>query len=188
MSDVRGVSKDLGKIIDEAKAVISSTDIYPLLACALGKSKEFIFTYPHYVPTVSELKRWEEFKKRRSKGEPVAYITGEKEFYSLSFGVNSSTLIPRPETELLIDELMNIKPYSLLDIGTGAGNIAVTLKYLLPRCETVGLDISREALEVARHNAERILGEHSRGIRFVHSDYFSAIRNEKFDVLVSGHE
>ncbi|MCK5547740.1 MAG: peptide chain release factor N(5)-glutamine methyltransferase [Thermoplasmata archaeon] len=177
------MKKPLIQIIREAKGELPQADIYLLLAYALGRRKEFLLTYPQYFPTRAELEKWEEYRKRRLKGEPVSYITGEKEFYSLVFRVNRSTLIPRPESELLIDEVLLRRPSNLLDIGTGSGNIAISVKYHLPECRIVALDNSEKVLLTASQNACRLLGRHD--IKFIKSDYFSELRGKKFNVIVS---
>lgn len=177
------MKKTVIEIIREAENDLPLSDIYLLLIHALRKTKEFLFTYPHNVLSAHELAKWEDNKKRRMQGEPVSYITGEKEFYSLLFKVNHETLIPRPETELLVDEIIKREPESLLDIGTGAGNIAVSVKYHLANCSIVAIDINEGALKVAWENAERILGKHD--IRFIQSDFFNNLSREKFDIIIS---
>ena len=171
------------EIINEAKLALAFSDIYPLLAYSLGKTKEFILTNPRSFLTPVEKKRWEECVLRRKTGEPVAYIVGRKEFYSISFRVTPDTLIPRPETELLVDEVIRRNPESLLDLGTGSGNIAVSVKYHLPGCRIVALDMSEEALRIARENADFLLDFHD--IEFVKSDFFSKLTDQKFDIIVS---
>ena len=173
----------LNRIIQEARTGLLLPDIYLLLGHAIGRDKEFIYTYPMYSPTEKELNRWEECRGRRLKGEPVSYITGWREFYSLDFKVNRFTLIPRQETELLVDQVLLRKPDSFLDIGTGCGNIAVSVNYHLRSCSVTAVDQSVEAVNTARENADRLLGAHS--IRFIKSDYFKALDKSGFDVIVS---
>lgn len=91
--------------------------------------------------------------RRRTVREPVAYLTGEKEFMSLSFKVSNSVLIPRPDTEILVEKALAIKPLNIIDVGTGSGAIAVSLAYYLPESRVWALDISCGALEVAKENA-----------------------------------
>lgn len=177
------MKKPLIQIIQEVKGRLPQADIYLLLTHALGRGKEFLLTYPQYFPNRAELEKWENYRKRRLKGEPVSYITGEKEFYSLVFRVNRSTLIPRPESELLVDEVLLRRPLSLLDIGTGSGNIAISVKYHLPGCHVAALDQSIKALQTASQNACRLLGSHD--IEFIKSDYFKKLSGKKFNVIVS---
>ena len=177
------MKKTLFEIIKEETSELLLSDIYPLLSHTLLKAKEFIFTHPEYEPSRVELRKWDEYKKRRKKGEPVAYITGEKEFYSLPFKVSCDTLIPRPETELLVDEILHRKPQHLLDIGTGTGNIAISVKYHFRSCFITVTDISENILEIARDNAWSILGTHD--IQFIKSDFFGNLKGEKYDIIVS---
>lgn len=127
---------------------------------------------------------------RRQKREPVAYILGEKEFWSRPFKVDARVLIPRPETEHLIEEMLRIfpdreRPYHFCDIGTGSGCIACTLACEFPNAEIVATDISEAALEVASANASN-LGVKER-ITFQHGDMFTALdpQTSRFDAIVS---
>ncbi len=124
--------------------------------------------------------------QRRLQGEPIAYILGEREFYSLNFKVTPAVLIPRPETELLVDlALARIpadRPCRVLDLGTGSGAVAVTLALHRPQAEVVAVDQSAAALEVARENAQR-LG--AGNLRLIQSDWYSALGEAKFDLIVS---
>ncbi|GAO36438.1 SAM-dependent methyltransferase [Sulfuricella sp. T08] len=123
---------------------------------------------------------------RRLGGEPIAYILGEREFYSLDFKVTPAVLIPRPETELLVElaleRLPADHPCRVLDLGTGSGAVAVTLARHRPQAEVVAVDQSAAALEVARENAQR-LG--AGNLRLTQSDWYSALDEEKFDLIVS---
>jgi release factor glutamine methyltransferase len=124
--------------------------------------------------------------QRRLGGEPIAYILGEREFYSLDFKVTPAVLIPRPETELLVELALERLPadrsVQVLDLGTGSGAVAVTLALHRPQAEVVAVDRSAEALEVARENAQR-LGANN--LRLILSDWYSALVGEKFDLIVS---
>jgi len=122
---------------------------------------------------------------RREAREPLAYILGQREFYGRPFRVTPAVLIPRQETETLIEAALNLgKPgetLQVLDIGTGSGCIAVTLKLERPAWQVTAVDLSEAALEVARDNAE-ILGA---SVRFVHSNAFESLLGESFDLIVS---
>jgi release factor glutamine methyltransferase len=177
------VKTTIKDILVEASRDLALSEIYPLLKHVLNKPKEFLFTHPEYTLSPVKVIKWKEYKKRRLAGEPVSYITGEKEFYSLSFKVNGATLIPRPETELLVEEIIQRKPKSILDIGTGSGNIAITVKYHLKESIVVATDTSREALLTARENERRVLGRNC--IRFVHSDFFQDLNMERYEIIVS---
>ena len=124
--------------------------------------------------------------QRRLGGEPIAYILGEREFYSLSFKVTPAVLIPRPETELLVELALERLPVNrsvrVLDLGIGSGAVAVTLALHRPQAEVVAVDQSATALEVAQENAQR-LG--AGNLRMIQSDWYSALGDEKFDLIVS---
>ena len=134
-----------------------------------------------------ELVTLREFISRRGKYEPLQYILGEVEFYGLNFKVDKRVLIPRPETELLIEEAINIakneKLEKLLDIGTGSGNIPIALAVNMPELKITSIDISAEAIEVASNNAE--LNNVSQNITFINSGIESFSVTEKFDMIIS---
>lgn len=123
--------------------------------------------------------------RRRGEGCPVAYLTGEKEFWSMPFLVNRHTLIPRPETELLVESALELhrdsRSLDMLDLGTGCGAIAVALASERPDCRITASDISREALGVAQMNAQR-LG--CPDIEFLLADWFSGFGSRRFDVIL----
>jgi release factor glutamine methyltransferase len=132
-----------------------------------------------------EIKKIRSAVNRRMQHEPVAYITGVKEFYSLEFKVNSGVLIPRPETELLVDLAIYYAPQQgvVLDIGTGSGIIAVSLKYCRRDLTVFATDISKEAISIAKKNARGILGRDLP--RFCQGDIFTPVQGMKFDLVVS---
>ncbi|MEN8142593.1 MAG: peptide chain release factor N(5)-glutamine methyltransferase [Thermodesulfobacteriota bacterium] len=141
-------------------------------------------------PTQAELQEFDVILKRRLAREPLAYITGEQEFWSLSFEVSPAVLIPRPETELLIEKVIGgiSDPANfagrILDLGTGSGVIAVVLARELPQAEVITVDKSGEALDLARRNIRKH-GVEGR-VSLVNSDWFSSLRQEaEFDIIVS---
>ena len=144
---------------------IASEDFFILLAYATHKDKLFLLAHPEYILTSEEKILLEDCLARRQKHEPVAYIVGQKEFYKRDFAVTQATLIPRPETEHLIEQALkhidsvkqNETPLDIVDIGTGSGNIIITLASELDaslfNIHFFGIDISPEAIAVAEHNA-----------------------------------
>ena len=125
------------------------------------------------------------YLNRRSKNEPVAYILEEKEFWSKKFNVNKETLIPRPETELLVDKILklyNNKTISILDVGTGSGCIIISLLSCLKKSSGVGVDISKDAVKTAKSNA--IKHQLSDRLKFFNKSFHN-IFSKKFDLIVS---
>ena len=122
-----------------------------------------------------------EFVQRRIKGEPVAYILGRKEFYGLELSVNPSVLIPRPETELLVDLALERNAFSVLDLGTGSGAIALAIKQQRPKCRVVAVDSDLAALVTAKRNAVRLNLE----IDFRHGRWFEPVAGERLELIVA---
>ena len=122
----------------------------------------------------------------RCKGRPIAHLTGKRDFWSLSFKVTAATLIPRPETELLVEETLRVVPagarWYIADLGTGSGAIALSLAHERPHCKLVATDISRLALEVARENAARLK---ITNVEFLEGEWFTPIASRRFAVIVS---
>jgi len=161
-------------------------EIQSLLQAVLQVNLAFLLTHPELILDADQHARYMALFERRLNGEPVAYILGEREFYGLNFKVSPATLIPRPETELLVDmALWRIPPHGifrLLDLGTGSGAIALSIAHARPDAEVIAVDVSQDALEVARENAQRLnIGN----VRLLHSDWYSALHGEYFDMIVS---
>jgi release factor glutamine methyltransferase len=159
-----------------------------LLAHALCCRRIDLYTRTEEEPGEQQRAAFRGLIQRRAEGAPVAYLVGQREFYSLAFEVTPAVLIPRPETELLVMECLNLikgKPSPrVLDVGTGSGNIAISIAHQHSTAQVTATDVSAEALAVAARNAER----HglSRRIRFLHGDLFEPIpADERFDVIVS---
>lgn len=146
-----------------------------LLAFITGRNRAYLIAHPEAEIAGEELARYQEATRRRAGGEPLQYITGVQEFYGLEFEVSPAVLIPRPETEFVVEAaLKHPQPHdTIIDVGTGSGCIAVTLAARLPAARIVALDISADALAVARRNARRhgVLDR----IEFIESDLFSAL-------------
>ena len=132
------------------------TDITKILCLALNQEREQLFAYPNYELNEKELDKLDKLIKDRNNGVPFAYLKGSQGFYELDFIVSPATLIPRPETELLIDISLNTfdsnKKIKALDLGTGSGAIAITLSEKCPIWEMTATDKSNEALKIAKLN------------------------------------
>jgi len=154
-----------------------------LLAHALGVDRAWLVAHVEAVLGVGKREKIEALYRRRQEGEPVAYLTGEREFYGLALSVSPAVLIPRPETELLVEvALEHLRAgQSALDLGTGSGAVAIALAKTRPGVSVAGADKSQAALELARANGRR----HAVQVRFERSDWFSAFEGERFDVIVS---
>jgi release factor glutamine methyltransferase len=158
-----------------------------LLMHTLGKDRAWLLTHSGEAIEPSALTQYEEKIARRAAHEPIQYITGEQEFYSLSLRVTPAVLIPRPETEHLVEaalaRLPHNEPVRIADIGTGSGAIAIALAHALPQARITALDISTAALAVAKENATRHNVQNR--IDFRESDLLAAVRGELFDAIVS---
>jgi len=156
-----------------------------LLSKTLGKKREDVLINLNQKINKQQILEFKAYINRRFLSEPIAYILKEKEFWSKVFNVNKSTLIPRPETELMVEQLVKIykeKSIFILDIGTGSGCILISLLSELTKSFGIGLDISKKALLVAEQNAQKHNLEHS--IKF-YKRSFEQIENYKFDLIVS---
>jgi release factor glutamine methyltransferase len=165
----------------------SRRDAELLLVDALGCDRAWLLTHPEAPLTSEQAVQYEQLLARRVRHEPIQYITGEQEFYGLKFCVTPDVLIPRPETEHLVEALLTRLPHDaplrIADIGTGSGAIAVALAHSLPNAQVMALDVSSAALAVARDNAER--NNVADRVRFVESDLLAAVSGETFDAIVS---
>lgn len=157
-----------------------------LLCRALGVAKSYLIAHGDEALTPEQSAQYQPLIERRLKGEPIAYILGEREFYSLNFKVTPAVLIPRPDTELLVElaltHIPQDQPCQVLDLGTGSGAIAITIAKHRPQASVTAVDQSLDALAVARENADT-LG--TSNIVFAQSDWYSALAGKKFDVIVS---
>lgn len=162
-------------------------DAQILLLRVLERDRAWLLAHPDATLSDEQARRYDEWIARRERREPVQYILGEQEFYGLTLRVTPDVLIPRPETEHLVEAVLERVPKDaavrICDVGTGSGAIAVALAHALPRSQVTAVDLSQAALEVARENAARH-GEAGR-ITFLQSDWLSALRGETFDVVVS---
>ncbi|HOX11255.1 MAG TPA: peptide chain release factor N(5)-glutamine methyltransferase [Candidatus Moranbacteria bacterium] len=176
------------EIIKKYSAKIDYIDLELILAHSLNKTREFILTYPEYSVNSRQNSIISKNIRRRVKGEPIAYIVGHKEFYGLDFMVNENNLIPRPETELLVDTVIsnqqsaiskkrNLKT-AIIDVGTGSGNIIISIAYSMQHAACIkktikyfATDISHEALKIAKKNAK--IHNVDKKIMFLNGDLLS---------------
>jgi release factor glutamine methyltransferase len=161
-------------------------DAETLLAWVLNAPRSHLFTHPEAELNDETAREFSDALARRHQGEPVAYITGSKEFWSLLLKVNRDTLVPRPETETLVEQALLLIPRDrhcrILDLGTGSGAIAIAIASERPNCEIVATDASRDALEVAKENAK----QHGLdNIRFVDGIWTEPVADKSFDFVVS---
>lgn len=180
---VSQVLADLMARMKETGIPSAVLDAELLVAHALGTERHRLRIADDRELTAGEVRRIMGLARRRLRFEPIAYITGRKEFYSLDFTVNRSVLIPRPETELLVDMAVYYARLNatVADIGTGSGAIAVALKHERSDLDVHATDISPKALSVARKNAARILGKNR--IRFHQGNLFEPLRGLRFQVI-----
>ena len=157
-----------------------------LLAHALGQPRTYLYAWPERSLVSDILSPFKDWLARRISGEPLAYIIGQREFWSLKLTVTADTLIPRPETELLVEKALEKIPtdvkLSIADLGTGSGAIALALAKERPRCMITATDLSTEALEIAQKNAHT-LGLNT--ISFIVGDWLTPLHRLNFDIIVS---
>ena len=165
----------------------AARDAELLLMHALKIARASLLANPQRELTRDEVARFDALIIERATGRPIQYITGVQEFYGLEFAVTPDVLIPRPETEHLVEAVIARLPkdraVQIADVGTGSGAIAVALAHALPLAQVTALDISRAALDVAQHNA-KAHGVEAR-VKFVESDLLAACADMKFDAVVS---
>jgi release factor glutamine methyltransferase len=156
-----------------------------LLCHCLGKPRAWLYTWPEKAVSPDCAQHFEQLLARRREGLPIAYLTGEREFWSLQLAVNSATLIPRPETETLVAWALDLAlpdEVSVLDLGTGCGAIALAVASERPLWQVTGIDASVEALQLARTNAARTGLER---VSFIPSDWYEAVPGQRFNLLLA---
>lgn len=157
-----------------------------LLACAFDKSHEYLLLNPAEILTIDEQKRFLELVDARYRHKPLAYILGYKEFYGHNFKLNDNVLIPRPDTEILIDVVVsNVAAPGprILELGCGSGCIIISLLLEIPGACGVACDISKDALSITSENS--ILHNVERRLKIINSNWFDNIKDQKFDIIVS---
>lgn len=176
---------DIAHALRWARECVDVMDARVLLRHVLQCPASRLAAWPEQILDAEDWARFRELVERRAAGEPVAYLTGEREFYGRNFMVTPAVLIPRPDTELLVElalaHVSGRRQARVLDMGTGSGALAVTLALELDEADVTALDRSREALWVAMANAARL----GASVSFVQSDWFSALGEERFELIVS---
>ena len=174
-------------------------EVQCLLQLVLNVARAYLLAHPDRCLNEPEQARYDELLRRRLRGEPIAYLLGEREFFGLNFKVTPATLIPRPETELLVELALQRIPekrpspqpspacgrgskFRVLDLGTGSGAIALSIAHSRPDVEVLACDNSAAALNVARENAQR-LG--IANVAFMQSDWYGALAVQRFNLIVS---
>ena len=157
-----------------------------LLREVLNQSDAYLLAHGDYTLTIEQAKQYVALVVRRVAGEPIAYITGRREFYGREFKVTPAVLIPRPETELLVElalqRLPADAPCRVLDLGAGSGCIGITIAAERPQAQVTVVDASEAALEIARANAAQWAPSNT---TLLHSDWYSAIAAERYDLIVA---
>ncbi len=161
------------KKLNSASIDSAQLDAQLLLSAALYKPREYLLAHYDQELSVIELAQADKWLQRRLKREPIAYILGHKEFYGRDFMVSPTVLIPRPESETIIEILKGLELGTIIDIGTGSGCLAVSAKLEIPDSKVIATDISEDALQVARQNANGL----NTTITFVISDLLAGVKN-----------
>lgn len=166
-----------------SKSGLDHSDRLALFCFLTGKSRAWLIAHDREIADEDFIARFSLLQQRRLAGEPIAYLTGRREFFGRDFKVSPAVLIPRPDTELLVELALVHAPdrAHVLDMGTGSGCIPVSLKLERPDLTLSAVDISSEALDIARHNAQTL----NAPVRFLQSNWFEALAGEKFDLIVS---
>lgn len=180
----------VASLVAEASRTLAAASDTPrldaelLLGFATGRARSSLHAYPERPVEPADAQRFAALVERRAGGEPLAYLTGAREFFSLDLEVSPDVLVPRPDTELLVEvaltRLAVVPRARVLDLGTGSGAIALALKHGCPDADVTGCDASAAALTVARRNGARL----ALAVRFVESHWFAALAGERFDLIV----
>ena len=179
-------TRRLDDLLQDARKRIDAVDAEFLLVHVLGKSRSWLFAHRDHLAPETCVAPFRSLVDRRAAGEPVAYLTGQRGFWRFDLAVSPATLIPRPETELLVElaveRLPVDRPLRIADLGTGSGAIALALAFERPHAHVVATDASAAALDVARANAAAL---QLRNVEFREGDWLSPLAGERFDLIAS---
>jgi len=187
MTSISEKLKDAESILQANGIAEPRRESVSLLMLALGRDRTYVYSYPEHVLSADEALSFDQLVERRANREPLQYISGVQEFYGLEFEVTPDVLIPRPETEMVVEHALEILNGSdcptICDIGTGSGCILVSILHEFPSSHGIGLDVSSAALAVAQRNA--IKHRVDDRTRFQKSDLLASLVDETFDLIVS---
>ena len=181
----RGARRLRASAAARGPAATPDLDAELLLAHVFGTSRARLRSHPEVVGTEAQCHRYLALLERRASGEPLAYIVGVKDFWSLRLTVTPAVLVPRPETELLVERALALRQDEfgrIVDLGTGSGAIALTLASERPGWQVTATDVSDEALAIARANAESL---NLRRVQFLRGSWFEPLARRTFDLIVS---
>lgn len=187
------MATEISRLVEEGIARLGRVTEDPrreaeiLLAAALDKPRSYLLTHPEQqVRDCDATDRYEAYVTRRAHGEPIAYVLGEKEFWSLTLEVTPAVLVPRPETELVVERaLLHLPadaPGRVLDLATGSGAIALAIAHERPRLQVIGTDVSEDAVDVARRNAAR---QHLANVQMRAGNWCAPVAGERFTLIAS---
>ena len=167
--------------LELATEAVGRVDAQVICAHMLGVNRAYLAAHPMQVLTETQDARIDMMVAQRSMGHPIAYLVGKREFYSRDFSVSPEVLIPRPETETLVEEALRHRPSSVLDLGTGSGVLAITLALERPAWSVTATDNSDDALAIARSNAADLGAR----IEFLQGEWYAPVAGRRFDLVVS---
>lgn len=192
MADLPAATDSIQCLLATASEQLAGTSDTPLLDAevllchCLKKTRAFLRAWPEHSPDQPQLTDFQQLIDQRNLGMPVAYLTGQREFWSRPFKVSPDVLIPRPDSELLIELSLALlapnKPGKIIDLGTGSGILAITLAAERPSIQAIATDFSPAALAIAGQNAQQLEVDN---VYFIQSNWFDAINEHDFDLVIS---